>query len=60
MPTPIMVELKKYASELNAEQERIFVDRFKQYRWKKIREKFGLGDLKFHDLRKYAELGINE
>ena len=25
---------------------------FKQYRWNKIREKLGLGDFKFHDLRK--------
>ncbi|MCK4790765.1 MAG: tyrosine-type recombinase/integrase, partial [Desulfobacteraceae bacterium] len=26
--------------------------RFSQYRWTKIREKLGLGDVKFHDLRK--------
>ena len=47
-----MAELKKYVSGLNSEQEKIFVDCFKQYRWNKIREKLGLGDFKFHDLRK--------
>jgi integrase len=35
-----------------AEQEKIFNDPFGQYRWDKIRQKIGLADLKFHDLRK--------
>ncbi len=52
VPVPIMAELKKYVSGLNPEQEKIFRDRFNQYRWNKIREKVGLGDFKFHDLRK--------
>jgi integrase len=52
VPVPIMAELKKYVSGLDPEQEKIFVDCFKQYRWNKIREKLGLGDFKFHDLRK--------
>ena len=52
VPVPIMAELKKYISGLNPEQERIFSDRFNQYRWEKIRQKLGLADLKFHDLRK--------
>ncbi len=52
VPVPIMTELKKYVSGLDSEQEKIFVDCFKQYRWNKIREKLGLGDFKFHDLRK--------
>ena len=47
-----MAELKKYISGFDSEQEKIFVDCFKQYRWNKIREKLGLGDFKFHDLRK--------
>jgi len=47
-----MAELKKYASGLDAEQEKIFNHRFNQYRWEKIRKKVGLADLKFHDLRK--------
>ena len=52
VPVPIMAELKKYVSGFNPEQEKIFRDRFNQYRWNKIREKLGLGDFKFHDLRK--------
>jgi integrase len=52
VPVPIMAEIKKYISGLDPEQEKIFVDCFKQYRWNKIREKLGLGDFKFHDLRK--------
>ena len=52
VPVPIMAELKKYVSGLDIEQERIFNDRFNQYRWDKIRKKLGLGDFKFHDLRK--------
>ena len=52
VPVPIMAELKKYVSGFNPEQEKIFRDRFNQYRWNKIRDKLGLGDFKFHDLRK--------
>jgi len=52
VPVPIMAELKKYVSGLDAEQEKIFNDRFSQYRWDKIRQKVGLADFKFHDLRK--------
>ncbi len=52
VPVPVMTELKKYVSGLDAEQEKIFNDRFSQYRWEKIRQKVGLADLKFHDLRK--------
>jgi len=32
VPVPIMVELKKYVSGLDSEQEKLFVDCFKQYR----------------------------
>jgi integrase len=52
VPVRVMEELKKYVSELNPEQEKIFSDRFNQYRWDKIRHKVGLTDFKFHDLRK--------
>jgi len=47
-----LAELKKYVSGLNAEQEKIFRDSFKQYRWNQIRKKPGLCDFIFHDLRK--------
>jgi len=52
VPVPIMAELKKYVSGLDAEQENIFNDNFSRYRWVKIRQKLGLDDFKFHDLRK--------
>jgi len=52
VPVSIMAELTKYVSGLDAEQEKLFNDRFGQYRWEKIRQKVGLADLKFHDLRK--------
>ncbi|MFH1884687.1 MAG: site-specific integrase [Planctomycetota bacterium] len=52
VPVPIMAELKKYVSGLDAEQEKIFNDNFSRYRWVKIRQKLGLDDFKFHDLRK--------
>ena len=52
VPLPVMTELKKYVSGLDAEQEKIFNDNFSQYRWEKIRQKVGLADFKFHDLRK--------
>jgi integrase len=52
VPVPIMAELKKYVSGLDAKQENIFTDNFSRYRWKKIRQKLGLDDFTFHDLRK--------
>ena len=52
VPVRIMEELKKYVSGLNPDQNKIFIDHFNQYRWNQIREKLGLGDFKFHDLRK--------
>ena len=52
VPVPIMAELKKYVSGLDAKQENIFNDNFSRYRWTKIRQKLGLDDFTFHDLRK--------
>jgi integrase len=52
VPVPIMAELKKYVSGLGPEQDRLFSRRFNQHRWHKIRQKLGLDDFKFHDLRK--------
>ncbi|MCP4259683.1 MAG: site-specific integrase, partial [Planctomycetes bacterium] len=64
VPIPIMAELKKYVSGLDAEQETIFHDNFSRYTWKKIRKKLGLDDFKFHDLRKtfgsvFAQNGVS-
>jgi len=47
-----MAELKKYVSELDTKQEKIFNDNFSRYRWTKIRHKLGLEDFTFHDLRR--------
>ena len=52
VPVPIMNEIKKYVTELDPKQEKLFVDCFKQYRWNQLRKKLGLVDFKFHDLRK--------
>jgi len=52
VPVLIMEDLKKCVSVLDPKQEKIFNGRFNQYRWDQIRKKLGLGDFKFHDLRK--------
>jgi integrase len=52
VPVPIMAELKKYIATLHPKQEAIFNRPFSQYRWTQIRERLGLRDFKFHDLRK--------
>ncbi|MHC4434422.1 MAG: tyrosine-type recombinase/integrase, partial [Planctomycetota bacterium] len=52
LPVPIMAELKRYISGVDPKQETIFTRPFSQYRWTQIREKLGLRDFKFHDLRK--------
>ena len=52
VPVPIMAELKKYVSGLPPEQGKIFKRRFNKSRWDKVRQKVGLADFKFHDLRK--------
>jgi integrase len=52
VPVPIMAELKKYVSGLPPEQDKIFKRGFNKSRWDKVRQKVGLADFKFHDLRK--------
>jgi integrase len=47
-----MAELKKYVATLDPSQDRLFSRPFSQYRWRQIRDKLGLRDFKFHDLRK--------
>jgi len=59
LPIPIMAKLRRYVSGLNSKQDKIFSRPFSQYRWTQIREQLRLSDFKFHDLRKYAELGIS-
>jgi len=50
--TTVMTELSKYVCELDPGQEKLFNDNFSYKRWKKLCQKAGLADLKFHDLRK--------
>ncbi len=50
--TIVMRELLKYVCELDPGQEKLFNDNFSYKRWRKLRQKAGLADLKFHDLRK--------
>lgn len=52
IPEQITTELSNYVATLPDGQELLFADRFSEKRWKKIRCKAGLPDLKFHDLRK--------
>ena len=52
IPEQITTELSNYIATLPDGQELLFTDRFPEKRWKKIRCKIGLPDLKFHDLRK--------
>ena len=52
LPIPIMAELRRYVCGLDPKQDRLFKRPFSQYRWTQIREKLGLRDYKFHDLRK--------
>jgi integrase len=52
VPEQITTELSNYIATLPDGQELLFTDRFPEKRWKKIRYKAGLPDLKFHDLRK--------
>ena len=52
LPVVIIIELKKYLSGLNFDENKLFDDNFNYKRWKKICRQAGLFDLKFHDLRK--------
>jgi integrase len=52
VPVPIMAEFKKYVSQLDPKQEKIFKRSFNQYRWTQIRQRLGLLEFTFHDMRK--------
>jgi len=47
-----MLELKKYISDLPPGQDKILKHGFNKSRWDKVRQKVGLAEFKFHDLRK--------
>ena len=48
----VMAELSKYLCGLKVGQEKLFRMKFPYRKWRKICEKAGMADLKFHDLRK--------
>ena len=52
IPEQIMTELSNYVATIPEEQGSLFADRFSPKKWKVIRHKAGLPELKFHDLRK--------
>jgi len=52
VPEQVMTELSHYVTTLPDGQERLFTDRFTSKKWNRVREKFGMPELKFHDLRK--------
>jgi integrase len=52
LPIQIIAKLKFYVENLSNGQEMLFTDKFSYRKWKDIRNKLGLPDLKFHDLRR--------
>lgn len=52
VPEQVMTELSNYVATLPDGQERLFTDRFTSKKWNRVRERVGMPELKFHDLRK--------
>ena len=52
VPEQVMIVLSNHVAALPDGQERLFTDRFTSKKWNRVREAFGMPDLKFHDLRK--------
>ena len=50
--TEVISELSKYICKLDVGQQKLFHTKFNHRKWRKICEKVGMSDLKFHDLRK--------
>jgi len=48
----LIAKLSNYVYSLNVGQEELFKTKFNHRIWRKVCEKAGLADLKFHDLRK--------
>jgi integrase len=48
----VMSEVSSYIRNLDVSQERLFKTKFNHRMWRKICNKAGLADLKFHDLRR--------
>jgi integrase len=48
----LTAELSKYVCSLDVGQEKLFKTKFNYRQWRRICQKAGLADLKFHDLRK--------
>lgn len=55
VPDRVMVMLSNYVRNLEPSQEKLFKTKFNYRIWRKICKNAGLLDLKFHDLRKYAD-----
>ena len=54
----IMTELSKYVCGVDVGQEKLFKIKFNHRKWRKTCKDAGLADLKFHDLRRYADTFI--
>ena len=52
VPAAVIQELKSFINGSTSEHHRLFNDNFNYKQWRKIRNKAGLSDFKFHDIRK--------
>jgi integrase len=52
VPEQVMTELSNFVATLPDGQEQFFTDRFTSRKWNRVRERVGMPELRFHDLRK--------